>query len=186
MFGRKNAIDEQQLERPMLQPAVAKLLEAARRTGEASNAQTSKAKPSNNNPSKAAAVTEKPSDGYHTAEYYSIKEQLFDALIEIIDVSKLTKMNVVRAREEISDVVSEIVTRKKLVLSIAKQRVLLEDICNDVLGYGPLEPLLARDDIADIMVNGSDRIFFEVDGKIQQSDIYFRDNFSLTLQTETV
>jgi pilus assembly protein CpaF len=110
---------------------------------------------------------------------------VFDALIEIIDVSKLTKMNVVRAREEISDVVSEIVTGKKL-LSIAKQRVLLEDICNDVLGYGPLEPLLAPDDIADIMVNGSDRIFFEVDGKIQQTDIYFRDNFSLTLQTETV
>jgi len=45
---------------------------------------------------------------------------------------------------------------------------LLEDICNDVLGYGPLEPLLARDDIAAIMVNGSGRIFIEVGGKVSR------------------
>ncbi len=40
-------------------------------------------------------------------------------------------------------------------MSISEQEELLDDICNDVLGYGPLEPLLARDDIADIMVNGA-------------------------------
>ena len=43
-------------------------------------------------------------------------------------------------------------------MSIAEQEDLLDDICNDVLGYGPLEPLLARDDIADIMVNGASRM----------------------------
>ena len=42
-------------------------------------------------------------------------------------------------------------------MSISEQEDLLDDICNDVLGYGPLEPLLARDDIADIMVNGADQ-----------------------------
>ena len=50
---------------------------------------------------------------------------------------------------------NEIITLKDVAMSIAEQEELLEDICNDVLGYGPLEPLLARDDIADIMVNGS-------------------------------
>jgi pilus assembly protein CpaF len=39
------------------------------------------------------------------------------------------------------------------------------------MGYGPLEPLLARDDIADIMVNGADRTFIEVDGKVQQTGV---------------
>ena len=53
-------------------------------------------------------------------------------------------------------------------MSIAEQEELLEDICNDVLGYGPLEPLLARDDIADIMVNGADTTYIEVDGKVQK------------------
>ena len=47
-------------------------------------------------------------------------------------------------------------------MSIAEQEELLEDICNDVLGYGPLEPLLARDEIADIMVNGANTTYIEV------------------------
>ena len=64
-------------------------------------------------------------------------------------------------------------------MSIAEQEELLEDICNDVLGYGPLEPLLARDDIADIMVNGADRTYIEVGGKVQQTDVRFRDNSQL-------
>jgi pilus assembly protein CpaF len=54
-------------------------------------------------------------------------------------------------------------------MSLAEQEQLLEDICNDVLGYGPLEPLLARDDIADIMVNGANMCFIEVDGKMQDA-----------------
>jgi len=47
------------------------------------------------------------------------------------------------------------------------------------LGYGPLEPLLARDDISDIMVNGASRVFIEVGGKIQLTPIRFRDNAQL-------
>ena len=64
-------------------------------------------------------------------------------------------------------------------MSIAEQEELLEDICNDVLGYGPLEPLLARDDIADIMVNGSKQVYIEVNGKVEQTGIRFRDNQQL-------
>ena len=48
-----------------------------------------------------------------------------------------------------------------------------------MLGYGPLEPLLARDDIADIMVNGANRVFIEVGGKVQLTNIRFRDNAQL-------
>ncbi len=64
-------------------------------------------------------------------------------------------------------------------MSISEQEELLEDICNDVLGYGPLEPLLARDDIADIMVNGAGQTFIEVGGKTIESEIRFRDNSQL-------
>ena len=84
-----------------------------------------------------------------------------------------------QAREEIRDIVNEIIAVKNVVMSIAEQEELLEDICNDVLGYGPLEPLLARDDIADIMVNGAGSIFIEVGGKVQQTDVRFRDNAQL-------
>ena len=64
-------------------------------------------------------------------------------------------------------------------MSISEQEELLDDICNDVLGFGPLEPLLARDDIADIMVNGSGTVYIEVQGKIQKTGIRFRDNQQL-------
>ncbi len=64
-------------------------------------------------------------------------------------------------------------------MSIAEQEDLLEDICNDVLGYGPLEPLLARDDIADIMVNGPNTVYIEVSGKISKTGVRFRDGAQL-------
>ena len=64
-------------------------------------------------------------------------------------------------------------------MSISEQEELLEDICNDVLGFGPLEPLLARDDIADIMCNGALKTYIEVSGKIQLTNIRFRDNTQL-------
>ena len=107
--------------------------------------------------------------------YFQTKSLIFGALIEAIDLSALSKLDPESAREEIRDIVHEIVTIKNLVLSIAEQEDLLDDICNDVLGFGPLEPLLARDDISDIMVNGPTRCFIEVSGKIQLTNVRFRD-----------
>ena len=95
--------------------------------------------------------------------YYDTKSQVFSALIDTIDLSQLAKLDTESAREEIRDIVNDIITIKNFAMSISEQEELLEDICNDVLGYGPLEPLLARDDIADIMVNGSGQTFIEVE-----------------------
>jgi len=111
--------------------------------------------------------------------YYQVKTMIFSALIDTIDLAQLGQLDVDSAREEIRDIVNEIITIKSVVMSIAEQEQLLTDICNDVLGYGPLEPLLARDDIADIMVNGASRVFIEVAGKVQLTNIRFRDNAQL-------
>ena len=112
-------------------------------------------------------------------EYYRTKTEVFNALIDTIDLSQLAQLDQESAREEIRDIVIEIVSIKNVVMSVAEQETLLEDICNDVLGYGPLEPLLARDDIADIMVNGAGTTYIEVGGKIQRTNIRFRDNAQL-------
>ena len=125
-------------------------------------------------PTPVSAPAERKSDAY-----YQTKSLIFSALIEAIDLAALSKLDTEAAREEIRDIVHEIVTIKNLVLSIAEQEDLLDDICNDVLGFGPLEPLLARDDIADIMVNGPARCFIEVAGKIQLTSVRFRDNAQL-------
>src|SRR2546423_1359569 len=115
----------------------------------------------------------------HSEEYYDVKTTVFNALIDTIDLTQLAKLEAAAAREEIRDIVSEIIQIKNVVMSIAEQEELLEDICNDVLGYGPLEPLLARDDIADVMVNGANTVYIEVQGKIQRTGIRFRDNQQL-------
>jgi pilus assembly protein CpaF len=118
-------------------------------------------------------------EGRRTESFYETKSQIFGALIEAIDLTQLAKLDPISAREEIRDIVNEIIAIKNVVMSISDQEELLEDICNDVLGYGPLEPLLARDDIADIMVNGASTVYIEVAGKIQRTGIRFRDNQQL-------
>jgi pilus assembly protein CpaF len=115
----------------------------------------------------------------HSEEYYDVKTTVFNALIDTIDLTQLAKLDTIAAREEIRDIVSEIIQIKNVVMSISEQEELLEDICNDVLGYGPLEPLLARDDIADIMVNGASTTFIEVGGKVQKTGVRFADNQQL-------
>src|SRR5262249_5262269 len=112
-------------------------------------------------------------------DFYDIKSTIFSALIDTIDRSQLARLDQESAREEIRDIVNDIIALKNIVMSIAEQEDLLEDICNDVLGLGPLEPLLARDDIADIMVNGAQRTYIEVSGKVQQTAVRFRDNTQL-------
>jgi len=112
-------------------------------------------------------------------EYYEIKTTIFNALIDTIDLSQLAQLDSVSAAEEIRDIVTEIISIKNVVMSIAEQESLLQDICNDVLGFGPLEPLLARDDISDIMVNGADAVFIEINGKVEKTGVRFRDNGQL-------
>ncbi|QDZ13413.1 CpaF family protein [Devosia ginsengisoli] len=120
-----------------------------------------------------------PADAARDKEYFHTKSAIFSALIDSIDLSQLATMDQDAAREEIRDIVAEIIALKSIIMSISEQEDLLEDICNDVLGYGPLEPLLARDDIADIMVNGSQRCYIEVAGKVKLTNVRFRDDAHL-------
>lgn len=128
---------------------------------------------------RAAAEVEKPFVDNRNEEYYRVKGSIYNALIETIDLGQLAQLDNKTARDEIRDIVNEIIAIKQLVLSVAEQEQILNDIINDVLGYGPLEPLLARDDIADIMINGSQNIFIEVGGKVTKTPIRFRDNQQL-------
>ena len=139
-----------------------------------------KPKPAAVKPPPAAETQEKVTKVTdRSEEYYATKTTIFNALIDTIDLGQLAQLDQESAREEIRDIVVEIIAIKNVVMSISEQEHLLDDICNDVLGYGPLEPLLARDDIADIMVNGADTCYIEVNGKIERTNIRFRDNAQL-------
>ena len=190
MFGKKSAAQETP---PAVKPAAAKPAPANPAAARPAQAKSGKAQSSRDADVAAAtarvAATAKPKqpDGekvqvenkQQSEKYYQTKTTIFNALIDTIDLSQLAQLDPESAAEEIRDIVNEIISIKNLQMSISEQEALLQDICNDVLGYGPLEPLLARDDIADIMVNGSGRVFIEVSGKIQLTNIRFRDNAQL-------
>lgn len=110
---------------------------------------------------------------------YALKHAIMETLIATLDITLLAQMTPDDERAEIANYVTDILAVKKEVISEEEQKILIADITNDILGYGPLEPLLARDDIADIMVNGTDPIFIEVDGKMQQTSIRFHDDRQL-------
>ena len=112
--------------------------------------------------------------------YHATKTTIFNALLNTIDLAQLAQLDAKSAAEEIRDIVAELVAIKNVTMSVSEQDTLVQDIINDVLGYGPLEPLLARDDIADIMVNEPQRVFIEVGvGKVQLTNVRFRDNGQL-------
>ena len=108
-----------------------------------------------------------------------IKITVFNDLLEAVDLAEISKLSADEVREEITDMVAEIISMRGLALTAPEHQQVVVDICNDILGLGPLEPLLMRDDIADIMVNGADRVFIESKGKIELTDLKFRDNAQL-------
>ncbi|MEM6850566.1 MAG: CpaF family protein [Pseudomonadota bacterium] len=183
MFGKRSAAGSAAPAAPKsVKPSSKPPADLAARIGSAP-----KAPPASEPPLEAAAPPPPPqapepadtSLNDRSDEYYEIKTTIFNALIDTIDLSQLAQLDSESAAEEIRDIVNEIISIKNVVMSISEQESLLQDICNDVLGYGPLEPLLARDDIADIMVNGAGRTFIEVSGKIQLTNVRFRDNAQL-------
>ncbi len=176
MFGKRSTAEAETMPRPPMPAAPAR--------GE--NDPPPRVEPAPMKVAPAAQLAPQPSKerprvqiDQRSEDYYQIKTLIFSALIDTIDLAQLAQLDPDSAREEIRDIVNEIISIKAVVMSIAEQEHLLQDICNDVLGYGPLEPLLARDDIADIMVNGAGRVFIEVGGKVQLTSIRFRDNAQL-------
>ncbi len=185
MFGKRDTAaapkkrPEPKAEKPAAKPPAEKSVQAQAKPPKKPAGAPADAKP----PKKQEAAPPPPQavaiDENRSSEYFKIKSTIFNALIDTIDLSQLAQLDQESAAEEIRDIVNEIIAIKNVGMSISEQEALLQDICNDVLGYGPLEPLLARDDIADIMVNGANRVFIEVNGKIQLTNVRFRDNSQL-------
>src|ERR1700692_176713 len=80
-----------------------------------------------------------------------------------------------RLAGDMERLISEIATQNRIQLNEREQRGLATELVHDIVGLGPLEPLLADDTISDIMVNGPDRVFVERRGKTVRSTVRFRD-----------
>ncbi len=104
------------------------------------------------------------------------------ALIELralclaqMDPSLLASLTPDKLVQEVENVLAEIANERRMQLNGREQRALATELVHDMLGLGPLEPLLEDDNITDIMVNGPDRVFVERHGKMVLSGVKFRD-----------
>jgi pilus assembly protein CpaF len=105
--------------------------------------------------------------------------RIWSDLRDGIDLKALARMDSKAARDEIFTAVEEIARFRNLDLTQSELKQIARECADDMLGFGPLEPLLEMEGIADIMINGPDTTFIELNGKIQKADIAFRDNAHL-------
>nr|WP_199899604.1 CpaF family protein [Sneathiella glossodoripedis] len=111
-----------------------------------------------------------------TSQIEKIKERIQPLLLERIDISAAVQMDRLDLARDISDIVADILVEERIQLNQREQRELIERLMHDMLGLGPLEPLLADETITDIMVNGPKQVYVEQKGKLVLSDCQFRDN----------
>lgn len=104
------------------------------------------------------------------------KARVQPVLLERIDIAAATEMPRADLARQVTEIVSEILFEERLRLNLAEQRDLVTMLINDMLGLGPLEPLLSDETITDIMVNGANQVYVERKGKLELTTVRFRDD----------
>jgi len=105
----------------------------------------------------------------------NLQLMLRSKIMEQLDSGAIAEMAPDILRAELEPVIHEIAGKEKVQLSARDQAQLAQELTDDMVGFGPLEPLLRDDAISDIMVNGPDTVFVEVAGKLRRSNVRFRD-----------
>jgi len=107
------------------------------------------------------------------------RDRLHRLLIEEINLIALERLPRAEMRKQVHDFVSEKTREERLAINVAELDALVDDIVDEMVGLGPLEPLLKDPDVADILINGHRSCFIERGGKLTQVQIPFKDEAHL-------
>lgn len=111
--------------------------------------------------------------------HQDLKIKVHRRLIEEIDLKALEDQDSDKLIPQIREAVSHLLMEEDTLLTTSERERLCEEIVNETMGLGPLEQLLADDDITEIMINGPKTIFIEQSGQITLSDVTFKDDMHL-------
>src|SRR6185369_11491480 len=114
------------------------------------------------------------------AHLIPLKETIHSLLLEQIDLSKVFSLPMEEIRLQVVYLIEGIIIDKKMTLSQSEQQAIADEILDDMLGLGPLEPLLKDEQITDILVNTPDQVYVERQGRLERTNITFRDNDHVT------
>jgi len=112
----------------------------------------------------------------HRAAVEAAKAQIQPLVLEHMDVAAAAEMPRVAFEAQLTGWVKELLVETKIQLNFVEQRELVESLVADMLGLGPLEPLIADETVTDIMVNGPKQVYVERRGKLELTDVQFRDD----------
>lgn len=108
--------------------------------------------------------------------YFELKSEIHKKLIGALNMERVNSIPKDRLRAEIGRVVERILEDERVPMTTAEQNKIIEEILDEVLGLGPLEPLLKEPSISDILVNRFDKVYIERNGKLVQTQVRFKDN----------
>ncbi|MFO0178967.1 MAG: CpaF family protein [Planctomyces sp.] len=109
-------------------------------------------------------------------DFEALKSHIHGKLVEKLDMTRVSELEGDSLRREIRVVVEHLCDTENTMLNRSERERLVEEVLDEAFGFGPLELLLKEDDVADIMINGPKNVFVEKNGRIQRSEVTFRDN----------
>jgi pilus assembly protein CpaF len=105
----------------------------------------------------------------------ALRSRLHARLLEVLNLALLERTPRDTLRQEIRGVVTQMLTEEKRLLTPFQTDRLIDDVLDEILGLGPLEPLLRDDSVGDILINTHDTIYIERGGRLELSDVQFQD-----------
>jgi pilus assembly protein CpaF len=113
------------------------------------------------------------------AKEIEYKEQIYEKLLNILDLSLIAKTEAKEARKQIADITRNLIDEASFPVSVKSKQLIINEVINDILGLGPLEHLLYEPSIADILVNGAKCIYIERFGRLEKTPITFKNDEQL-------
>jgi pilus assembly protein CpaF len=111
--------------------------------------------------------------------YFELKSEIHRKLIGVLNLERVSSIPKDRVRSEIGRVVERLLEEERVPMTAAEQNKIIEEVLDEVLGLGPLEPLLKEPSISDILINRHNKIFIERNGKLSESHVRFKDDAHL-------
>ena len=111
--------------------------------------------------------------------YFELKSQIHRKLLGVLNFDRVSSIPKDRVRAEIGRVVERLLDEERVPMTTAEQTKIVEEVLDEVLGLGPLEPLLKEPTISDILVNRYNKVFIERNGKLSETPVRFKDDTHL-------
>ena len=121
----------------------------------------------------------KQSNGEVTTHYQELKDRLHQRVIELLDLNAMSTMSQDMMQVQLTKLIEQLLQQETVALNQRERNQITQDILHEVLGLGPLEPLLADTSINDILVNGHKQVFVERSGRLEPTSVCFKDDAHL-------